>query len=114
MKPAELQSILDRLRLSQAAGARWLDLSDRTLRRYLDGSAPIPHVVDLALRYLDSTPNWPTPPGAIREPVPVLPPTPQLPPPPAAVTSAPAPDFRNRSAMARKQQETLARMIKTR
>ena len=49
MTAAELVAALEELTLTQTALARLLDLSDRTVRRYVAGTAPIPRAVELAL-----------------------------------------------------------------
>lgn len=48
----ELQRAIVDLNLTQTSLAAALDISDRTMRRYAAGDAPIPRVVELAIWYL--------------------------------------------------------------
>ena len=50
MNPNQLRRLLDVAGLSQTGAARALDMSDRTMRRYISGELPIPRVVEAALR----------------------------------------------------------------
>jgi transcriptional regulator with XRE-family HTH domain len=52
MTPAQLRQLLKKSGLSQVEAARLIDVTDRTMRRYLSGEIkPIPRVVELALLY---------------------------------------------------------------
>lgn len=52
MTAAELKRALDALELSQTALAARLDISARTMRRYVAGAAAIPRVVHYAISFL--------------------------------------------------------------
>ena len=52
MTPQQLQRAIVDLNLTQTSLAAALDISDRTMRRYVAGTAPIPRVVELAINYL--------------------------------------------------------------
>lgn len=52
MTPRELQRALGSLGLSQAAMARYCDVNERTVRRYLVGDCPVPAPIVLLLRAL--------------------------------------------------------------
>ena len=52
MTSQQLQHAIIALELTQNALASALDISDRTMRRYIAGDAPIPRVVELAIQYL--------------------------------------------------------------
>jgi hypothetical protein len=52
MTSQQLQRAIVDLSLTQSALATALDISDRTMRRYIAGDAPIPRVVELAIEYL--------------------------------------------------------------
>ncbi len=52
MNQQQLMAAIAQLNLTQASLARALDISDRTMRRYVAGDAPIPRVVELAVKYL--------------------------------------------------------------
>lgn len=52
MTTQELQRAIVDLNLSQTSLASALDISDRTMRRYVAGTAPIPRVVELAVELL--------------------------------------------------------------
>ena len=52
ISPLEFQLILSALELSQAAAARYLGRSPRTIKRYLQGEATIPAAEVLLLRSL--------------------------------------------------------------
>jgi|HubBroStandDraft_6_1064221.scaffolds.fasta_scaffold1578492_3 hypothetical protein len=52
MKNARFSLLLARAKLSQSEAAHLLELTDRTLRRYVAGTSPVPRVVVLALLYL--------------------------------------------------------------
>jgi hypothetical protein len=54
MTPKQLQKFLDDAGLSQRGAARELDISERTMRRYIAGDLPVPRVVEFALRWLAS------------------------------------------------------------
>ena len=49
MTPDDLRAELERLGLTQRAGARFLDVTPRTLRRWATGDQPIPRAVALLL-----------------------------------------------------------------
>jgi hypothetical protein len=51
MSAAQLQALLDRAQRSQRGTAKDLGLSERQMRRYAAGTAPIPKVVEFALLY---------------------------------------------------------------
>jgi hypothetical protein len=53
MAPAELAGFMQRHRLPQTEMMAYLDIGERTLRRYLRGTAPIPVPIVLILRALD-------------------------------------------------------------
>ena len=62
MAPDELRMFLDRNRLYQMELAAYLDIDERTVRRYLRGAASVPVPVVLLLRALDEmevTPKLP-------------------------------------------------------
>lgn len=48
----QLQRAIVDLNLTQSSLARALDISDRTMRRYVAGTARIPKVVELAINHL--------------------------------------------------------------
>ena len=52
MTPAQLRKLLERAGLSQSEAARRLDISDRTMRRYISGELPVPRVVEYALQWV--------------------------------------------------------------
>jgi DNA-binding XRE family transcriptional regulator len=52
MTHQQLEAAIAQLGDTQTSLARSLDISDRTMRRYLAGDAPIPRVVDLAIAHL--------------------------------------------------------------
>jgi DNA transposition AAA+ family ATPase len=52
MNAKELRKLLETNELSQSAAARELGMDPRSMRRYIAGDAPIPKVVELALRFL--------------------------------------------------------------
>lgn len=52
MTTQQLQRAIVDLNLTQSSLATALDISDRTMRRYVAGDAPIPRVVELAVNYL--------------------------------------------------------------
>ena len=52
MTPVQLTALLERASLSQSEAARQLGINARTMRKYIAGDAPIPKVVELALRYV--------------------------------------------------------------
>jgi transcriptional regulator with XRE-family HTH domain len=66
MTSTDFQAALDRLRLSQAEIARELELSDRTVRRYLRGEEKIKRPVELAMLYLIEHRNPATPSAAVQ------------------------------------------------
>ena len=53
MAPSELAAVIARHRLTQREVMAWLDIGERTLRRYLRGAAPIPVPIVLLLRALE-------------------------------------------------------------
>lgn len=52
MTANQLQKLLDSGDLSQRGAARDLGISERQMRRYCAGDAPVPKVIELALRYV--------------------------------------------------------------
>jgi transcriptional regulator with XRE-family HTH domain len=52
MKPSDFRELLDGAGLSQSEVARQLEISDRTVRRYLAGRAPVPTLVVRAVMHL--------------------------------------------------------------
>jgi len=52
MKPIEFRELLDEAGLSQSEVARQLEISDRTVPRYLAGRAPVPTLVVRAVMHL--------------------------------------------------------------
>jgi DNA-binding transcriptional regulator YiaG len=56
MTAAQLRAILDRLGLSQVGAARFLDVDDRTVRRWIAGDIAVPRPVEMLLRLLDECP----------------------------------------------------------
>jgi hypothetical protein len=58
---AEVRRAVDNLGLTQAAAARELDVSERSMRGYMSGREAVPRVVLYALRYLEE--NKPTNPS---------------------------------------------------
>jgi transcriptional regulator with XRE-family HTH domain len=52
MTREELERAIASLGLTQSSLAARLDLSPRTLRRYVAGTAPIPRVVEIAIEHL--------------------------------------------------------------
>ena len=65
MKKTEYRDVIETLGLSQLAAGRFLDIGDRTTRRYAAGN-PIPSPVAILLRYMiqhnlkpeDIRPEW--------------------------------------------------------
>lgn len=57
MKTAAFLALLRRAHLTQAQAARVLQLTDRTMRRYVAGTSPVPRSVELALRFLAGDKN---------------------------------------------------------
>ena len=53
MAPSEIAAFMRRHALYQAEMMAYLDIGERTLRRYLRGTAPIPVPIVLLLRALD-------------------------------------------------------------
>jgi hypothetical protein len=43
--------MLDDASLSQRSAAKWLDVNERTMRKYLAGHSPIPRMAEYALRW---------------------------------------------------------------
>lgn len=56
MTPEQLRTILDRLGLTQTRAAHFLDVDDRTVRRWIAGDVVIPRPVELLLRLMDGCP----------------------------------------------------------
>lgn len=54
-----LRTLLESHGLSQRGAARELDISERTMRRYIAGELPVPRVVALALAWLVQTKGTP-------------------------------------------------------
>ena len=52
MKPSEFRELIDEAGLSQSEVARQLEISDRTVRRYLAARAPVPTLVVRAVMHL--------------------------------------------------------------
>ena len=52
MKPKEFRNLLDGAGLSQSEVARQLEISDRTVRRYLAARGPVPTLVVRAVMHL--------------------------------------------------------------
>jgi len=50
--PKQLAKLLESCDLSQRGAARALGISERQIRRYCAGDAPVPQVVELALLHL--------------------------------------------------------------
>jgi hypothetical protein len=67
----DFAELLVHAQLSQAAAARALGLSDRTLRRYVAGIA-VPRTVILALQYVVEHPSSPPPAGTHKRHAPVI------------------------------------------
>jgi predicted transcriptional regulator len=62
MEPSEFRGLIDRSGLSQSEVARRLDVSDRTIRRYVAGPGAVPTLVVRAVRHLiaEQAANAPT------------------------------------------------------
>jgi hypothetical protein len=54
MTPQELRDTLDRLEITQAGLAAYLNVSLRAVRNWRDGTFPVPTAVGLLLRALDT------------------------------------------------------------
>jgi predicted transcriptional regulator len=54
MAPGELAAAIERYRLTQADVGAWLGVTERTVRRYLRGTAVIPVPIVLLLRALEA------------------------------------------------------------
>lgn len=52
MNKQQLERAIVDLNLTQTSLAAALDISDRTMRRYVAGTAPIPRVVNMAIELL--------------------------------------------------------------
>jgi DNA-binding transcriptional regulator YiaG len=52
MTPAQLQTALDRIGLSQRGGARFLGVDERTMRKWIAGEARIPEAAAKLLRLM--------------------------------------------------------------
>lgn len=55
MTALQLQRMLDSAGLSQRGAAKEIGISERQMRRYVAGEAPVPKVVEYALRWLIHT-----------------------------------------------------------
>ena len=88
MTKEQLAGVLAALGVTQTELAKRLDISARTMRRYVAGDVPIPHVVGLALDYLHFLGMRPAP--AAAGPV-YTGPTPDLAPDPPPRPPDPAP-----------------------
>lgn len=54
MTSKQLQTLLDKVGLSQRAAAKALGINDRSMRRYCAGDAPIPKAIEIAITCLCS------------------------------------------------------------
>jgi DNA-binding transcriptional regulator YiaG len=52
MTPVQLQAALDRIGLSQRGGARFLEIDERTMRKWIAGEARIPEATAKLLRVM--------------------------------------------------------------
>lgn len=52
MTAAQLRKLLAKAGVSQRAGAKELDINERTMRLYVAGDSAIPRTVELAAKYL--------------------------------------------------------------
>lgn len=56
MKPAQFRQLLEKAGLNQRQAAEVLEVTDRTLRRYVSGNTPVPKMaVWTILRYLEQS-----------------------------------------------------------
>jgi hypothetical protein len=51
MTPAQFHRALDALGLTRLSAAEWLDVDEKTIRRWRDGEVTIPKAIELLLRY---------------------------------------------------------------
>ena len=51
MRPPQLRKLLQDAGLTQTEAATLIDVTDRTMRRYVSGATPVPRVVEYALLY---------------------------------------------------------------
>ena len=49
MHPLQFRKLLEKANLTQTEAARLIDVTDRTMRRYVSGETPVPRVVIYAL-----------------------------------------------------------------
>lgn len=56
MTPSQFRAILDRLGFPQVGAAQFLDVDDRTVRRWIAGDVPVPRSVEMLLRLMDECP----------------------------------------------------------
>jgi len=54
MHPRKFRQLLETASLTQTEAARLIGMTDRQMRRYVAGDAPVPQVVIYALRYVIS------------------------------------------------------------
>lgn len=52
MTATQLRKLLERANLTVRGAAQGLEIHERTMHRYLSGDAPVPRVVELAVRWL--------------------------------------------------------------
>ena len=52
MHPRKFRQLLETASLTQTEAARLIGMTDRQMRRYVAGDAPVPRVVIYALRYV--------------------------------------------------------------
>jgi plasmid maintenance system antidote protein VapI len=57
MSGQEMREALDKLEIGQTELARWLGISDRAIRHYVQGKRPVPPSLALLLEYLCSRPE---------------------------------------------------------
>ena len=52
MHPLQFRKMLEKAQLTQAEAATLIDVTDRTMRRYVSGATPVPRVVIYALMHV--------------------------------------------------------------
>jgi plasmid maintenance system antidote protein VapI len=57
MSGQKMRETLEKLGIGQSELARWLHISDRAIRHYVQGKRPVPPSLSLLLEYLDERPE---------------------------------------------------------
>ncbi len=52
MHPLQFRKMLEKAELTQAEAGRLIDVTERTMRRYVSGATPVPRVVIYALLHV--------------------------------------------------------------